>query len=65
MTQKKTRLDLSNEAAAYTEGRNAAIEGGEIKYEAMYAWKKEGFIEHFIKGYSEVKFKSPEDDEDY
>ena len=63
---KKTRLELENEQAAYTEGRNAAIDRENIvfKHEALVAWRAEGLVEHFIRGYAEVRFKSPEEDDD-
>jgi len=61
---KKTRLDEANEYLAYVEGKNAAIEGGPFKYEALVAWKAEGLVDHFLRGYKEVRFKSPEEDED-
>jgi hypothetical protein len=62
--KKKTRLDESNEHLAYVEGRNAAIEGGGTKYDGLAIWQYEGLVEHFIRGYAEIRLKSPEEDDD-
>jgi hypothetical protein len=52
--RKKTRLDKSNEEAAYIDGRNAALDDSLYDL-ALSAWEEEGMEEHFFRGYNEVK----------